>query len=72
MLFVCEKMVRGRRGVDLEFFNMLRKIVAEFEAIELEQDKGRYIDDEYDSFWDELHERIDDLEQFDFSRHLRI
>lgn len=69
-------MVCGRRDVDLELFDMLRKLATRVEAIELVQDHGRHPDDvdnnEHDSFWDDLHERIDNLEESNFSWHLRI
>ena len=75
-LFVCVKMFCARRNVDPKLFDMLRKLLARLEAIELTQNCGRHLDDvgsdEYDSFWDDLHERIDDLEKPDLSWHLRI
>ena len=44
---------------------MVRKLVARVEAIELVKNCGRHIheveSDEYDSFWDDLYEMIDDL-----------
>ena len=55
---------------------MVRKLVASVEAIELAQNHGRHLHDvgcgEYDSFWDDSHERIDDLEKPFLSWHLRI
>ena len=55
---------------------MVTKLAASVEAIELVQNHGRHLhdveSDEYDSFWDDLHERIDDLEKPDLSWHLRI
>ena len=59
-------MVQGRRNVDLELLDMVRKLAASVEAIDLAQNHGRHLhdveSDEYDSFWDDLRERIDDLE----------
>ena len=55
-------MVRGRRDADPELLDIVRKLAAGVEAIELAQNRGRHLD-EYDSFWDDLHERIDDLEE---------
>ena len=41
---------------------MLRKLVARVEALDLAQDHGRHLHDvknnEYDSFWDDLHEGL--------------
>ena len=55
---------------------MMRKLAARVEAIELVQNHGRHLheveSDEYDSFWDDLHERIDDLEKPNLIWHLRI
>lgn len=54
LLFLFVKMVRGRRNVDPELYDMLRKIAARVEAIELAQYHRRHLDDvdnnEYDSF----------------------
>ena len=46
---------------------MVRKILA---SVELTQNHGRHLD-EYDSFWDDLHERIDDLEDYNLCWNLR-
>ena len=55
---------------------MVKKLATSVEATELVQNHGRHLhdveSDEYDSFWDDLHERIDDLEKHDLSWHLRI
>ena len=71
LLFLCVKMVCRRRDVDPKLLDMVRKLAIGVEAIELAQNCGRHLD-EYDSFWADLHERIDDLEESNLSWHLMI
>ena len=76
LLFLYTKIVHERRNVDPKLLDMVTKLVARVEAIELVQNHGRQLYEvesvEYDYFWDDLHERIDDLEKHDLSWHLRI
>ena len=62
LLFLYSKMVQGRRNVDPKLLDMVRKLAARVEAIELVQNHERHLDDD-DSFWDGLDERIDDVEE---------
>ena len=69
-------MVQGSKNVNPELLDMVRKLAARVEAIELVQNCERHLheveSDEYDYFWDDLHEIIDDLEKPNLSLCLWI